>query len=131
MNQSAQPAALLAQLLQENKSANPIQPESIADALGCSLSVLQMFLSGTTRIPMSALSKLAALLMIDPVSLLRRALAEYMPSTLGVIDAISGHGLLLTQNEQQLIHSYRSTVGTDDRVAVVACARDVIAVVMV
>ena len=131
MNQPAQHPVSLNRFIEESITAKSVSAEAVSEALGCKPSLVHMFLSGSTRIPVSTVSSLAALLHLDPASLLRRLLWEYMPETLAVIENVAGEALLLTHNERELIRSYRSAVSSDDRVAVVSCARDIIAVLMI
>lgn len=129
---SSTPKQNLASFISDRIAEIGITPEAIREVLAFEqLATVNNMLSGQTRFPIKFIPALATVLKLDPTHLLRVALSEYSPETLATIDAVAFGGSLLTNNEKALIKSYRDVVGLEDKGAVVACARDVIAVVMV
>ncbi len=90
--------------------------------------IITMFKQGKTRIPLDKIGAIARSLEIDPALLLRKVMGEYMPDTLAALESIL-EGLSLTQNERELIDSYRR-FSADKNVRAVICDNTVIAVVM-
>lgn len=120
-------AEYLADLIQSSSRSE----QDIAVSIGHdNPKALQMFGRGLVKLPLSLIAPLAHALEVDPGFLLRMVLNEYMPDALPTIEATL-QLTALTRNERELIDAYRRTVAGTDAYAVVADARDLIAVVMV
>lgn len=68
--------------------------------------LITMFKQGTTKVPIEKVPALAKSLGVDPAVLLARALQEYMPETLRVIQQTMG--FTVTENEFEIVEAVRT-----------------------
>jgi hypothetical protein len=69
-----------------------------------------MIKQGKTKLPINKVGPLAKVLGIDPVDLLRRVMAEYMPDTYEAVQELVGKSFI-TEREMEIIRLVRSTCG--------------------
>lgn len=77
--------------------------------------LITMFKQGSTKVPIEKIPALAKSLDVDPADLLRRAMLEYMPEALRVIQQTLG--LTVTEHEFEIIEAVRSAGGRPNRKA--------------
>lgn len=68
--------------------------------------LITMFKQGSTKVPIEKVPVLAKSLGVDPAVLLARAMQEYMPETLRVIQQVMGY--TVTENEYEIVEAVRS-----------------------
>lgn len=84
-----------------------ITDEQLAAALGQQTAAsVAFFKQGHLKLPIRQVSSIAATLLLDPVSLFRQVLSEYLPDVRETMKALS-IPLNLTEDEQDVLATYR------------------------
>ncbi|WP_374335294.1 hypothetical protein [Methyloversatilis sp.] len=85
--------------------------KEIADEMGYEKpNIITMFKQGKTRLPINKVYDAAVALEVEPMTLLRLALSEYMPETWAVIEQVIGNSIV-TEEEQEILSLVRSNSG--------------------
>ena len=105
-------------------------PEQVAHEIGYpDGKVVQMFVTGKTKIPFNKAARLATAVGVDPGDFLRLLMQHYTPQLLAVLDELP-RTTSLTQDEHRLILSVREHTKGDRAFPMVVDARDVVAMIV-
>ena len=99
----------VAKFLSEQIDLSPKSQKEIAEAIGFSNpNIITMFKQGQTKVPLTHVGALAAILDIDPAHLMRMVLDEYMPETWQAVEKAMGR-MVLSEDEERLVRVFRET----------------------
>lgn len=129
MQQADDARITVAEFLTKRIDASDKTQRELAEEIGFECpNMLSMLKSGSAKVPLNRVGAIAVALDIDPVELMHRVMAEYMPETLAAIQEILPG---LSRGEREVIQALRRIKGKSNADPVVCDARDVVALVMV
>jgi DNA-binding CsgD family transcriptional regulator len=97
----------VAEYIESQIAMSDVSQKDIAAALNYDKpNVITMIKQGKTKLPINKVGPLAKALNVDPVHLLRLAMAEYMPDTWEAIQNLVGKSLV-TEGEMQVVQLVR------------------------
>lgn len=97
----------VAKFLSEQIDQSPKSQREIAEAIGFSNpNIITMFKQGHTKVPLTRVGALAAVLGIDSAHLMRMVLEEYMPETWQAVEQAMSR-MMLSEDEERLVRVFR------------------------
>lgn len=132
MNHSEVPVPVsLVTLIEAQQAILGLTNEDLCTALGFERRIaLTLIKSGSMKMPLNKIPRLAATLKLDPVELLKTAMSETSPDLLQVIDEVL-NPLRVTATETNLIRQLRELAGDQQLDPIVFGGKGVIALVAV
>ena len=108
--QTITPSMTVVELISHSQELQNVTNQQLGLAMGIDAAkadkTVQLIKTGSMKFPISKVASVSSILNIEPATLLRTVLQEYMPDVLSAVDALLAPAAL-TFNEHKLLDAYR------------------------